>query len=82
MCTLDYVLLISVKPKINVVGKIVRPDGVNLNYIPNIQVGRCLIEGLGTRGDIRPMYDVLLVSWGKSLQIYRFLPGVNSFGTI
>ncbi len=82
MCTLDYVLLISIKPKINVIGKIVRPDGVSLSYLPNVQVGRCVIEGLGYRGDSKPMYDVLLVSWGRSLHIYRFMPGANSFGTI
>jgi hypothetical protein len=28
------------------------------------------------------MYDVLLVSWGKSVYIYRFMPSANSFGVI
>ena len=82
LCTLEYILLISIKPKINVIGKIVRPDGIGLNYLPNIQLGRCLIEGLGYRGDVKPMYDVLIVSWGKTIYFYRFVPGNTSFGTV
>ena len=82
MCTLEYILLISIKPTINVIGKIVRPDGISLNHLPNVQMGRCVIEGLGYRGDVKPMYDVLLVSWGKNLYVYRFMPSATSFGAI
>lgn len=45
-------------------------------------MGRCVVDGLGYRGDTKPMYDILLVSWGKNMYIYRFMPSVNSFGVI
>jgi hypothetical protein len=41
LCTLDYVLLISIKPKINVIGKLIRPEGISTNYLANVQMGRC-----------------------------------------
>jgi hypothetical protein len=43
LCTLDYVLLISIKPKINVIGKLIRPEGISTNYLANVQMGRCAI---------------------------------------
>lgn len=82
LCTLEYILLISIKPKISVIGKIVRPDGIGVTYLPNIQLGRCVIEGLGYRGDTRPMYDVLIASWGKTIYLYRLIPSTSSFGSI
>lgn len=82
LCSLDYILLISIKPQINVIGKIIRPDGISLSHLPNVQMGRCFIDGLGYKNDLKPMYDVLVVSWGKSVYVYRFIPSANSFCAI
>ena len=43
LCSLDFVLLIGIKPDVKVIGKIVRPDAVALNYVPNAQMAKCKI---------------------------------------
>jgi hypothetical protein len=65
------------------IGKIVRPDGISMSYIPNVQMGRCAIDGTSLRGsEIKPMYDVLLISWGRNIYLYRLVPTAGAFAQL
>ena len=72
LCSLDYVLLLSLKPEIGIIDKIERPESLSSNKIPNCEVGKSQTDST------HKGYDILCISWGNLIFVYRFLPSNHS----
>jgi hypothetical protein len=64
LANVDFVYIIKLDPAIEVVTKVMRPAQINSNKIPNIEFGK------GRTYEYTS--DVLLVSWGKIIFVYKY----------
>lgn len=60
----DFVLVVTLQPTIEVVAKLSRPLEFSNTKIPNVEFGK-----LSRNGELA---DVLLVSWGSTVNIYHY----------
>lgn len=67
MCEIDGVLLLSLRPWIGIMGRLNRPEGVASSIVPHCEIGRSQTHAT-YKG-----YDILCVSWGNSIVVYRLM---------
>jgi hypothetical protein len=79
LCTLNNVIVISVRPDISPMHRIGRPEEVYQSKIPNIELGKCEIITHSNANKNKPLVDVMCISWGKDILIYRFFESSSNY---
>jgi len=78
LCSLEQVLVATYKPKVEAIDRIIRPDNLVHSKVPNIEIGKTAVLYLHDPSNKHFQYnDVLCVSWGNQILVYKFMEGVR-----
>jgi hypothetical protein len=73
LCALEQILVATYKPKVEAIDRLVRPDELMQQKVPNIEIGKTAILSIHHPKDRQFQYhDVLCVSWSHHVLVYKF----------